>query len=331
MPYDPGRRDLPPTREPLGLATGRLSIPAQFASASYRGALLRAEKFSRDCTATVLIEGESGTGKTVLARRIHEMSPRHLAPFRSCVLSALDDTLASDELFGHVAGAFTGARGVRAGVFASATGGTVFLDEIGKASLQVQQKLIDAIESHVITPLGADRQCKVDVRIIAATNVPLHQLVEEERFLPDLHARLKSFRIALPPLRERAEDIPLLVQQCLLRHAEACGYASPPVLDNQLLAALTRAPWPNNLRELDGTVHRILLEGGGEMLLGLRHCVDDLSFLAESLNVKTRVDFDAVQRALAQTGKKKAPAAKLLGVSRSTVHRLLREAEQRKD
>src|SRR5207253_514980 len=122
---------------------------------------------------------------TLLARRLHEMSPRRYAPFRTCVLSALDDALASDELFGHVPGAFTSAREARGGLFASAAGGTVFLDEIGKASRQVQQKLLHAIELHEITPLGADRHITIDVRIVAATNTPLQRLVDDEKFLPD--------------------------------------------------------------------------------------------------------------------------------------------------
>jgi DNA-binding NtrC family response regulator len=288
---------------------------------------LRAQKFSRDCTATVLIEGEAGTGKTLLARRIHEMSPRNQAPFRSCVLSALDDTLASDELFGHVAGAFTGARGARTGAFASAAGGTVFLDEIGKASLHVQQKLLDVIESHVIAPLGADRQVTVDVRIIAAANIPLRQLVEKERFLADLYARLKSFRISLPSLRERAEDIPSLVEQCLARHAEACGYESPPDVDDQLMAALRLASWPDNLRELDGTVHRLLVEAEGAMVLTPRLCVGDLSFLVARRRHKQPLQIEEARQAMAETGNKKAPAARLLGVSRWTVDRVLRQAE----
>jgi DNA-binding NtrC family response regulator len=252
------------------------------------------------------------------------MSPRGQSPLRPCVLSALDDALASDELFGHVPGAFTGARDVRAGVFASATGGTVFLDEIGKASLHVQQKLLDAIESHVIVPLGSDRPVTVDVRIIAAANIPLRQLVDEMKFLPDLYARLKSFRIALPPLRERREDIPLLVEQCVAYHARDCGYESVPQVDDELMSALKRAEWPHNLRELDGTVHRLVVEAEGAALLTVGHCVDDLSFLVASPKPKAAPNAAAVREAVARI-KKKSAAARELGTSRSTLYRRLEE------
>lgn len=323
MQHDGGQRPLASSGKQL-CAQPSPYIASSFESAKYREALRRAEKFSRDRTATILIEGESGTGKTLLARRIHETSPRGRAQFRTCVLSALDDALASDELFGHVPGAFTGARDARAGVFVSANGGTVFLDEIGKASLQVQQKLLDAIESRVIIPLGSDRPVTVDVRVIAAANVPLHQLVQEMKFLPDLYARLKNFRIELPPLRERSTDIPLLIEQCLARHAFLCGYESVPAVSDDLMAALTRAKWPDNLRELDGAIHRLLVEAEGASLLTISHCVDDLSFLLEAPRRRAPLQFDQVQLALSQTGQEKTSAAKLLGVSRASVHRVLK-------
>ena len=323
-PSDSGRRPLSPTSNQLFPHVIPYGAPP-FKSANYRDALSRAEKFSRHRSATVLIQGESGTGKTLLARRIHEMSSQTQAPFRTCVLSALDDALASDELFGHVPGAFTGAREVRAGVFASASGGTVFLDEIGKASLNVQQKLLDAIESHVIVPLGSDRQITVDVRVIAAANVPLDELVREGKFLPDLYARLKIFRIALPPLRDRREDIPILVEQCLTRHAAACGYSSLPVFEEPLMTALMRAPWPDNLRELDGTIHRLLVEADGAPLVTCAHCLDDLSFVTASSKPKAAPNAATVREAVARI-KKKSAAARELGTSRSTLYRRLEES-----
>jgi DNA-binding NtrC family response regulator len=329
MEYDRGRRLMSPTTESLRPHSTPYDAPPEFGSAAFREALRQAEKFARDSTATVLIEGEAGTGKTLLARRLHDMSPRRQGPFRSCVLSALDDALASDELFGHVPGAFTGAREARAGVFATAARGTVFLDEIGKASRPVQQKLLHAIEYREIAPLGADRQMTVDVGIVAATNIPLRRLVAEETFLPDLYARLKSFRITLPPLRERVEDIPLLVDQCLARHAGACGYQATPAVDECLMSALMRASWPDNLRELDGTIHRLLVEAEGVELLTPSLCVGDLSFLLERSTAKAPLEIGAVREAMAQTKQKKTPAARLLGVSRSSIYRVLREAEGR--
>lgn len=326
MQSNPGRRLASPSTQ-LCVHAGSYSAPP-FQSTTYREVLRRVEKFSRDRTATILIEGESGTGKTWLAHRIHEMSPRGKAQYRKCVLSALDDALASDELFGHVPGAFTGARESRAGVFVSASGGTVFLDEIGKASLPVQQKLLDAIESHVIVQLGSDRPLNVDVRVIAATNVPLLQLVHEKKFLPDLYARLKTFRIVLPPLRDRAIDIPFLVKQYVAVRAADCGYESVPEVDGELMAALVRAKWRENLRELEAAVHRLLVEAEGASVLTLRHCVDDLAFLAKGRKRKPPLDIEAVKEALAKTKNKKAPAARLLGVSRSSVHTVIKRAER---
>ncbi|MEP6730593.1 MAG: sigma 54-interacting transcriptional regulator, partial [bacterium] len=182
----------------------------RFRSASFQRVLARARRFARDRTATLLIEGESGTGKTRFARYLHAISPRAAKPYRSVVLSTIDDTLAASELFGHVSGAYTDARHARAGHFVSANGGTLFLDEIGKASLSVQQRLLHAVEYGEFRPVGSDRDMHVDVRIIAASNLPLETQVANDRFLPDLYARLSVFLLTLPPLRDRKADIPLL-------------------------------------------------------------------------------------------------------------------------
>ena len=195
-----------------------------YRSASFQAALQRIERFARDDTAPVLLQGESGTGKTHLARRIHTQSPRNRGPFQHIVLSTFDDGVIASELFGHVAGAFTDARHLRAGHFASANRGTLVLDEIGKASRSVQAKLLHAIEYGEIRPVGSDREVTVDVRIVAATNIPLEQLAQADRFLPDLCARLNTFRIVIPPLRERKADIPALVWEAVRKHAPSSGY-----------------------------------------------------------------------------------------------------------
>ena len=319
----------------LNIRYSRVSEPCQSAQphpwcATYRAALDLIDKFARDRTAAILIEGESGTGKTLLARRVHELSPRRAAPFRQCVLSAMDDNFASDELFGHVPGAYTGARDGRAGLFVSAAGGTVFLDEIGKASLYVQQKLLHAIEYGEVRPLGSDREIPVDVRIVAATNIPIVDLVEQRQFLPDLYARLKTFRIILPALRERASDIPYLVRLSVAHRAGACGYEVPPNIADDLMESLVHAKWPDNLRELDAAVHRLLVEAAGAEVLTLRHAADLLLEQARSQRDR-RLEPEAVRDALIRSRNKKAGAARLLGVSRSTIYRMLDADEHRAD
>jgi DNA-binding NtrC family response regulator len=328
MQSDRGRQPLSPTIERCRLDDSPYSAGPHRWSNAYRAVLEQAERFARDRTATILIEGESGTGKTLLGRRVHDMSPRRQAPFRRCVLSALDDSLAADELFGHVPGAFTGARDGRAGLFLSAAGGTLFLDEIGKASLQVQQKLLHAIEYGEIRPLGADRDVPIDVRIIAAANIPLPRLVKDGKFLPDLYARLKAFVLVLPPLRDRAEDVPHLVRQCIVRHAPACGYTTLPTVDERLMKALTEAPWPDNLRELDGVIHRLLVEADGDLVLNLGHASGGIVPIADGRPRRKTPELQDVLAALEQTKNNKAAAAKLLGTSRQQLYRILPESER---
>jgi two-component system NtrC family response regulator len=269
----------------------------------------------------VLIEGESGTGKTQLARKLHRMSPRANSAFQSIVLSAIDDSLAGSELFGHVTGAFTDARYTRAGHFATAANGTLFLDEIGKASKSVQQKLLHAIEYGEIRPIGSDRDVRVDVRIVAASNVSLAELSESGAFLPDLYARLSAFRIVLPPLRERRPDIPLLVEYFVKARAADAGYGHVPTIHPALMDALQAAAWPNNLRQLDGAIFRLLVDAGNVAELRLEHCLDELSYLREMSEasdepLSAEAAIEAIERAGSVSG-----AARLLGVNRTTVHR----------
>jgi DNA-binding NtrC family response regulator len=290
-----------------------------FRSVAFNNAIARIDRFARDRQATILIEGESGTGKTWIARYIHQQSSRAAASFHCVLLSAMDDALAGSELFGHVVGAFTDARRNRAGHFVSANGGTLFLDEVGKASRAIQQKLLHAVEYSEIRPVGADRDVRVDVRIVLASNIPLATLVERGEMLPDFFARVSAFRVELPPLRNRRADIPLLVEQYVTKHATACGYTVAPGVDPDLMRALQGAPWPHNLRQLDSTMHRILVDADGAMTLTPEHCLDDLAYLADATSGASlsteRVD-DALSRAKSVSG-----AARLLGVHRTTLHR----------
>ncbi|HKS05009.1 MAG TPA: sigma 54-interacting transcriptional regulator, partial [Gemmatimonadaceae bacterium] len=237
-------------------------------SNAYVLALAMLDRYARSGV-PVLIEGESGTGKTLLARRVHDQSPRVGRAYHAVALSSVDDTLAGSELFGHVVGAFTDARASRAGMFASAHGGTLFLDEIGKASPVVQRRLLHAIEAHQVRPMGTDRDVAVDVRIVAATNIPLATLVDQGSFLPDLYARLETFRVRVPPLRERQADIPDLVRDAVRAHSTECGYTTPPEIEPALLQALQHERWPNNLRQLDAAVYRLLLDAEGAGVLTL--------------------------------------------------------------
>ncbi|MFL5576860.1 MAG: sigma 54-interacting transcriptional regulator [Gemmatimonadaceae bacterium] len=312
------RRQAAPASLP---ASGDGPTPPSARSAAFRSTLAAIERYARHPRATVLLEGETGTGKTYLASLLHTLSPRRGKPFQTVVLASLDDGLAGSDLFGHVPGAFTDARHGRVGHFVSANGGTLFLDEIGQASLTIQRKLLHAVEHKEIWPVGTDRAVRVDVRLVAASNVPLETLVERERFLPDLLPRLSAFRVRIPPLRERRADIPDLVDQFVARHASQCGYRTPPDVDPDLMEVLRRAPWPYNVRQLDAVVQRILVDAEGAAALTPAHLADD--FDGPTDRVSREPDLGArIESALAATGSISG-AARKLNVARSTVQRHL--------
>jgi two-component system, NtrC family, response regulator HydG len=226
-----------------------------------------------------------------------------------------------------VSGAYTDARHPRMGRFLSAGGGTLFLDEIGKASPRVQAKLIHAVEYREIWPVGSDRSVRIDVRIVAATNVPLEELVDAGTFLSDLVPRLSGFRVRLPALRERAEDIPALVEQFVQLRALQCGYDHPPSVDARLVALLQAAEWPHNLRQLDATVQQLLVHGDGAPVLTVDHLGDAAVGLAPAYDEHHGLTPARVRIVVDSTGSV-TRAARALGVSRQTVHRYLtRERE----
>jgi DNA-binding NtrC family response regulator len=273
----------------------------------------------------VLLEGESGTGKTILARFLHDRSDRAAQEFLAVDVGALDDELAGSALFGHLKGAYTGAAANRTGLFAEAHGGTVFLDEIGKASPHVQRRLLRVVDTGELTPIGGNRSIRVSVRVVSATNVPLTTLVEDGRFLPDLAARIRGCTVRLPPLREHRDDIPALVRYFVARLAPATHYAQPPAVDDALMTALTRAPWRENVRELAFTVQRLLIEAHPAKTLRLQHCDDDLRPLrAYVARPRGRTTSEDVRRTVRERGSALA-AARELGVSLSTVYRAMRE------
>jgi DNA-binding NtrC family response regulator len=209
---------------------------------------------------TVLIHGESGTGKELVARAIHNLSPRRFMPMVTIHCGALTETLLESELFGHEKGAFTGAQYRKKGKFEVAEGGTVFLDEISDISLKTQTDLLRVLQEKEITRVGGNQTIKVDFRAIAATNKDLPTLVKEGTFRPDLYYRLDVFGITLPPLRERKEDIPLLVDHFLLKYSRAMNKRFTGI-SRASLDVLMNYPWPGNVRELENAIERAMVIG----------------------------------------------------------------------
>lgn len=314
------------TSPTIGATQAPLSLRKFVArSAAFRQALERLCRFART-RLPVLLEGETGTGKTYFAELLHAESDRAHAPFRIVDLSALDDGLAASELFGHAEGAFTGASGRRAGLLASANGGTVFLDEIGKASLGVQAKLLRVLERREIRSLGEDRVQSLDVRFVAATCQPLDDLVRRERFLGDLHFRLQGHRVVVPPLRDRRADIPELVEQFAELRAPECGYAKgPPTFDSRVMRALVAAPWPGNVRQLDQTVTMLLVEADGGQRVTCKHLRYDLEYLADLCPANEEQERAEIEVAIARANNHRGDAARLLSMSRAKFYRQLRK------
>jgi DNA-binding NtrC family response regulator len=214
----------------------------------------------------LLIQGETGTGKELAARAVHEASPRAAGPLVVCDVATLAPTLIESELFGHVRGSFTGATMDRRGAFELAHGGTIFLDEIGELDLALQPRLLRALERKEVKPIGAAGYRQVDVRVIAATNRDLAAEVQARRFRPDLYHRLAVARVALPPLRERTGDLPALAAHILARVCAPMGLA-PPALAPDALACLRDHDWPGNVRELRNVLERALAAAPGARVI----------------------------------------------------------------
>ncbi|MBI5520630.1 MAG: sigma-54-dependent Fis family transcriptional regulator [Desulfovibrio sp.] len=277
--------------------------------------------------ATVLITGESGTGKELIARAIHVNSPRKNGPYVAVNCAALTETLLESELFGHEKGAFTGAERRRDGRFQAADKGTIFLDEIGEISMTMQVKLLRAIQEREIQRVGGDHPIKVDVRILAATNRDLLHEVELGRFRQDLFYRLNVVTLALPPLRERVEDIPLLAMHFLKKFAVKNGKQvkgfTPEAMDR-----LLKHPWPGNVRELENGIERAVVLLAGEYIGG-RDLPETMAQAdAESQHSGaglTGLTLDEIERvaileALEQAGGNKSETARTLGITRKTLH-----------
>jgi two-component system response regulator AtoC len=288
---------------------------------------------------TVLITGESGTGKGVTARNIHEMSPRSEFPFIPVNCGAIPENLLESEFFGHSKGAFTGADRARKGLFTQADRGTLFLDEIGELPLHLQTKLLHVIEDKVVRPLGGDMVRKVDARIIAATNRNLQEMVKEGRFREDLYFRLSMFHIQIPPLRERREDMGRLIHFIL--NNLAGGQAKKTMeLDPIAEEILAEYPWPGNVRELENVINRahILADGDRITLADLppdiarsvpirEKCGLDIKLSGGLREQLRRIEADIIIRTLREAGGDRRVAAQKLDIGLSSLYRKMEEIE----
>ena len=274
---------------------------------------------------TVLIRGESGTGKELVARAIHANSPQSTAPFVPVNCAALPATLLESELFGHMRGSFTGATNDRRGRFAIAGKGTIFLDEIGDTSLEFQTKLLRVLQDGEFQPVGSEKTEKTEARVVAATHRALEAMIAEGKFREDLYYRLRVVEIELPPLRERASDIPLLAQQLIARACRSMQ-CDPVALSAEALRTLTAHPWPGNVRELENCLVRaVVLARGGvirpeHLILSTATNGQDVPF-----NSLEEMERDHIARVFAATGRQKTRTAEVLGISRPRLDRLLRK------
>jgi two-component system, NtrC family, response regulator AtoC len=277
-------------------------------------------------SATVLIYGESGTGKELVARAIHSLSERADRPFVSVSAGALPETLLESELFGYEKGAFTGAMTAKPGRFELANGGTLFLDEIGDITPAVQVKLLRVLQERRFERLGGTRSIEVDVRVVAATNRDLQQLIADGTFREDLFYRLNVVPVTLPPLRARRSDVPLLVAHFLEKYKAGAKKISPDAME-----ALVTYQWPGNIRELENTIERIVILSHGdefgledlplEIRMNSRMCEpqsQEFVLPEEGIDLE-EVELDLVRQALARTGGSAPKAAKLLGLTAKTL------------
>ncbi|MDB5297992.1 MAG: sigma-54-dependent Fis family transcriptional regulator [Phycisphaerales bacterium] len=284
---------------------------------------------------TVLILGESGTGKELVAQALHHNSNRKKGPFVAVNIAAVPSTLVESELFGHVRGAFTGATDRRMGRFEQADGGTLFVDEVGDFELSLQAKLLRVLEDHKVTPVGGHEDLKVDVRVVAATSRDISKMVKEGTFREDLYYRLNVVNVTLPPLRQRTDDIPILIEH-FLKDIAATKHTAPHRVSPEVMRALTAYLWPGNVRELRNILESMMVLADGEILTD--------QDLPDQIRVGTprpssgtelpdltidELERLAIFRALDKCGGNRTHAASRLGISVRTLQRKLKEYEAR--
>jgi DNA-binding NtrC family response regulator len=289
---------------------------------------------------TVLVCGESGTGKELIVRAIHQASRRRSGPFVVVNCGAIPSSLIESEFFGHEAGAFTGATGLRRGKFEEADGGTLFLDEVGELTLDAQVKLLRVIEEGSFCRVGGNNSVKVDVRVVAATNRDLAGMVKNGRFREDLFWRLHVLSLTVCPLRERPEDISLLVEHFVEKYATSFG-VRPPMVGPQTMELLQRYAWPGNVRELQNCIYSAMIvsEQGSLEPTSLPERIakgtsqspgepapSGLTSLAQTVAYATeRAEKEAIQEMLSKAGGNREKAAELLGIGRTTLYRKLKQ------
>ncbi len=282
---------------------------------------------------TVLIEGESGTGKELAARALHRNGPRASKPFVAINCSAIPETLLESDLFGHERGAFTGAASLKKGRLEVADGGVVFLDEIGELAPALQVKLLRVLQEREFERVGGMHPIKVDIRIIAATNCNLEQAVRDGSFRQDLYYRLAVLKITMPTLRERREDIPMLVRHFVQKHAKRCKVKPRPI-SREALACLVNYDWPGNVRELENAIERALVLASSDVILpeDLPESLLERPPVAEMTEAKYHAAIKELKKqlildAVEQTRGSYADAARILGVHPNYLHRLIRNLE----
>ena len=288
-----------------------------------------------DSTANVLITGESGVGKDLFARALHYHSQVRSGPFVAVNCAAIPENLLESELFGHVKGAFTDARQNKAGLFQTANRGTLFLDEIGELPIALQPKLLRVIEDKRVRPIGDTEETPVAVRIVAATNTSLDDAIAAARFRADLYYRIATVTIAIPPLRERPEDIPLLIKHFLARTSSESGRRIPEISD-EAMARLLRYPWPGNIRELQNAIQRALILCHDDRIqtsdlppkvAGEYRPSVNLEFAVARSMTLEELEQEYIHAIMASVGGNKTEAATLLGIDRKTLYRKLGASE----
>ena len=284
--------------------------------------------------ATILISGETGTGKEMVARAIHQTSPRHRERFVAINVSAIPETLLDAELFGHARGAFTGAVAMRQGRLEQADKGTLFLDEVGTMPMALQMKMLRVLQEREFERLGDNRTIKVDVRIVAATNADLAKMVKDGTFREDLYYRLNVIAVQLTPLRDRPDDIPPLVQNFLQKFSDRDPGPRIPTVSQEAMRRLMAHAWPGNVRQLQNAIERALAMLGGRTQVELTDLPPDLQPVetdaaAPSLDLPEKgldlpaliaqIEKDLIDRALTRTAQNRGAAARLLGLKRTTL------------